>query len=635
MSALGNAPDSGLPAERQHVHHSYIWLGGARAFFIVLVAVVASSASSLVNLAIQLSESGASLFASALMVPLMVAGVLLVLLVIFGIIVGIRALSWKHLWYEASPAEFSVYSGIFNKKRVHVPYQRIQSVDQRATLIQRIFGVCSVSIDTAGGSNNKAIVVPYVTKQQAETLRRDLFARKARAENAPAVPPHPGNVAPASNQLDEATRASIAATAHIHLPTREEWVCAYPPVPEAPTSGNILDVGDEAWQQVGGVFAGQAVETGHVSFEYGLSNKELLLSGISGNSGFVAVVAVVFAGLCSLASAVFDLVPGSDDAFVDAATSLAAHQGIQMMVVWTAGAIIAVSLVGWALSIVSTCLSYGGFRARRRDDRIEVERGLLQHTFQGVSVARVQSVQMKQGFIRRLMGYCELSLGRVDAGSDSDDGRAAKSTQQGVVIHPFLKRERVPEILAGLLPEFADLPAESERVKLAPAALRRGIIRRSIWQGGGFWLAVIACLLYQGFYLLIGIDSEFAADMATVVGIVDLAWLVLLALAVLLFVLDVVGAVLWFRESSFATNRRFMSITNGGFSIDTLSFPRAKIQFGFTSTNPFQRLANTATINARTAAGVGGTTARLIDVSADSAATYLIWLEPPSKLVST
>ena len=51
---------------------------------------------------------------------------------------------------------------------------------------------------------------------------------------------------------------------------------------------------------------------------------------------------------------------------------------------------------------------------------------------------------------------------------------------------------RVPEILAGLVPEFAGVPVESTPV--APVALRRALIRRGIIQGTGLWLAVVIAI---------------------------------------------------------------------------------------------------------------------------------------------
>ena len=101
----------------------------------------------------------------------------------------------------------------------------------------------------------------------------------------------------------------------------------------------------------------------------------------------------------------------------------------------------------------------------------------------------------------------------------------------------------------------------------------------------------------------------------------------------MLFVLDLVGAVLWFRGSGFAYNEHFMQVSNGGFARETVSFPRKKIQFGYTKTNPFQRRARTATVSARTAAGVGGTTIRLIDVCEEDARSWLDWLKPRGNVV--
>lgn len=160
------------PAELQkhHVHHSYIWLGSLRTAF-MLLAIVAFSAFSAVIGAISDGETITRGDIPLLMI--IIGSVIVGIVVLVALIAAYQVVSYKHLYYELGPEEFNLYSGILNKKRVHVPYQRIQSVDQRATLIQRIFGVCSVSIDTAGGASNKAVLVPYVQKTQAEELRRE------------------------------------------------------------------------------------------------------------------------------------------------------------------------------------------------------------------------------------------------------------------------------------------------------------------------------------------------------------------------------------------------------------------------------------------------------------------------------
>ena len=101
-------------------------------------------------------------------------------------------------------------------------------------------------------------------------------------------------------------------------------------------------------------------------------------------------------------------------------------------------------------------------------------------------------------------------------------------------------------------------------------------------------------------------------------------------MAAAIFALDIVSAVKWARESGFAVNRQFMKVVNGGLSREERSFPRNKIQYGSTRTNPFQRMAKVATICARTAAGVGGTTIVLWDVTQEDAERWLDWVRPRS-----
>ena len=605
-------PQQPMPQEppRHHVHHSYIWLGsiqaGAAMFFVVLVSGFSGFVGALAD--------GETIGDDLPLLMLVIGAIVLGLVLIIGLVALFQWLSYKHLYYIIGPEEFNLYSGIFNKKRVHVPYQRIQSVDQRASLLQRLFGVCTVSIDTAGGSNNKAVQVPYVQKSQAEQLRTELFARKQYAtavqegmapqEAAVAVAAASGVVLP---QAGAAGQAAVAGSAG-----------------QAPH--NVLDAPAEIWTDVRGVFGGSAVDTGKVTYEYGLTNKELLFTGLSNNTAFVLVILGILGGAAQFASQMAPVLTGMVDPLVGQFMLLSGQLFGGNLVAAGVALVLVIAAVMWLLSIVGSAISFGGFRACRRDNRIEVERGLLQHQFQGVSVDRVQSVIVKQSFIRRLLGYCELSLGKIDAAAESSDEQQ-KSLSQGLVVHPFVKMSRVPEILAGLVPEFAGVPVESTPV--APVALRRALIRRGIIQGTGLWLAVIIAIgqLCSNAFIVPdgdGVIALFYINTGAFIGY---------ALCLVLFVLDLVGAVLWFRGSGFAYNEHFMQVSNGGFARETVSFPRKKIQFGYTKTNPFQRRARTATVSARTAAGVGGTTIRLIDVCEEDARSWLDWLKPRGNVV--
>ncbi|MCL2529243.1 MAG: PH domain-containing protein [Coriobacteriia bacterium] len=275
----------------------------------------------------------------------------------------------------------------------------------------------------------------------------------------------------------------------------------------------------------------------------------------------------------------------------------------------------------WILSIIGTCINYGGYTARRRGSRIEVEYGIIQHRFDGVDIDRVQSVIIKQSFLRKLIGYCEVSLGKIDALTDvqKQNNTQGAVVQRGLMVHPFVKKSRVPEILAGLVPEFADVPQDV--IKLPKVSLRRALIRRCIVLGSGFWFAVTVAIVQVILNLALSDDP----DTLTALNVIAV---VLYLICALILVFDAIGAVLWYRRSGFAYNRNFMQIANSGFSFESVSFPRKKIQFGYIKSNPFQRLSKVMTITARTAAGIAGTNVRLLDVHEADAQVWLSWLEP-------
>lgn len=632
-------PQADLQAEQQanlqaapqkhHVHHSYIWLGSIRTIVTMLVVVVVTSFSSLVGLFAEGEFDVPGGGFVALGIVLALCGLVLV---VIAIVVVYQLLSYRHLYFVLGSDEFNLYKGIISKRRVHVPYQRVQSVDQNASLLQRVFGVCTVSIDTAGGSSNKAIQVPYVTKQQAEWLRTELFARKRRAlmvsDPARAAATSTGP-APAATPTDAAVAVGgVPAPANMSAP-------ASMPAPASSLRGessNVLDVGAAVWQDVGGVFAGSSLDTGRVTFEYGLSNKELVLTGLSNNTAFVFIVLGLIGVISQVADVIFGIFPDASESFVENVAAQATGALAGSMIASTVGIAAVVVAVLWLLSALITCVNYGGFRARRRDNRIEMERGLLQHTFQGVDIDRVQAVVIKQTFIRRLIGYCEISISRIDAAENSESSQQGSLVQSGVVIHPFVKLNRVSEILAGIIPEYSDLPTQSTPV--APVALRRAIVRRCLWQGSGFWLAVCVALMQIALNVAVGPAALAEAfEMPLMAGqialdVINKGAIALYVLAVVLTAISGIGAFLWFRESSFAYNERFMQISLGGYARQTTSFPRQKIQYAFTRTNPFQRMAHTATINVRTAAGVGGTSIKLIDAAEEDARAWLSWVKP-------
>ncbi len=632
-------PESLRPGKHS-VHHSYIWLGGLSLMGAIAAAMVISAIGSIASLL----EEGAP---SIAVLPVAFAVGLAVAVLLAGIVFSAQWLSWKNLSYELTPTEFSLFSGVISKKRRHVPYQRVQSVNQQAGILQRVLGVCNVKIDTAGGSANEAVLLRYVSVSEAEALRVELFRRKKVLLAGGAldefgtvfvdgsVVPSAWIVACAGGDVRSAAIAFGAGPAAFDASAERAANGTAPvagAVAAAQAGGNVLDGADELINDLRGVFGGQEVATGAISYESGLTNKELFFAGLSGAAGHFGVI---IAGIFGLAGAVAQFFQSNIESWVEEAVEGAVEGaavfegnadflgGLFGSFAWQVALWAALSVLAlWAFSVAGTIVQYGGFKVRRRESRIEVEHGLLQRTFHGVDIDRVQTVIVKQSFVRRLIGYCELSVGKID--SVAKDGSEGQELSRGVVIHPFVKTSRVPELVAGVLPEFADMPQET--VKPAPVALRRAIVRKAVLRSSVFWLVVGATLCRIGFEA--GLRANLFSVEPAVFAVAETAFAACVALFVIAFVLNVADAVLWHRMSGLGYDRAFMSVTNGGLSKQTVVFPRKKIQYGFVSTNPFQRAAHVAIVNARTASGVGGTTEQLWDVSAEDADRWMEWVRP-------
>lgn len=653
--------------QRHKLHHSYIWLSALRSLPYVLVALVVSigpAAGSLI-------EDLGNVDASNMGLPIIFGATVLFLLLLEGIIIGVAAIGYRYRWYEFGVSEFSSYWGIFNKNRSHIPYQRIQSVNEKMSLLQRIVGVCTVTVETAGGENNKALVIPYVEKSAAERIRREVFMRKSlmasgltpqeadermqalvdqermqtegsfAAANAPAdlngfsgAVGTPGAPIPPW-ELQAQQQAALQAQQQAALQQAQQMPQGAPqqiqqgavPQPQqgaSPTT-NVLDMPADVMDDMRGIFAHAEIDTGKVTCEFGLSNKELLLSALSSKTSFAFVLLGVISALATLLGGLVDarIISSSEAVYSAAWQAMSSSFGMLFLLF-----ILGILLVLWLISVGSSCLTYAGFRSRRRGNRIEVERGLITHVFSGMDVERIQSIHIHQSFFQRLLKCCSVAYGRVGAMEENGNSDGANSSEADkLVVHPFLPLSRVQEVIEGLTPEYRTLPQATRHVD--KKALRRALIRRVIWQGLGFWLLVVLVCTWAvpGVFVSSELSQEVFSGM-TLLQVMLLITGIVGALIVVIAVFEAINAVLWYRLAAMGWDRFGFTIVNGGFSTDSVTIPRTKIQAALIRTNPLQRHAKVASVVVNTAAGVGSTRHRLIDVSRGDAEEWLTWACP-------
>ncbi|MBZ9631541.1 PH domain-containing protein [Salegentibacter sp. LM13S] len=107
------------------------------------------------------------------------------------LIVGILTLIYSYLYYrkfifyiDYNREEFVLEKGIFSTENAAIPFDKIQQVYFKRSILQRIIKVYSLVIDTAG-SNQKEVEIKAISEDDANNLSKILV--KAKAEKTESV----------------------------------------------------------------------------------------------------------------------------------------------------------------------------------------------------------------------------------------------------------------------------------------------------------------------------------------------------------------------------------------------------------------------------------------------------------------
>lgn len=98
---------------------------------------------------------------------------------ITGIVVFIAIIAFLRYWFfkfyiDYKLEEFVIENGIFNKTKTTIPFHKIQKVNIDQSLIQRIFNVHKLELDTAG-SDGKEASINAISQEMAVELKQHLL----------------------------------------------------------------------------------------------------------------------------------------------------------------------------------------------------------------------------------------------------------------------------------------------------------------------------------------------------------------------------------------------------------------------------------------------------------------------------
>lgn len=499
-------------------------------------------------------------------------GVIAIASAIVALSVVSSVITWRTRTWELTDAGIMLRSGLVTSKQLQVPYEHIHTVNMSSSLVERVLGLMTLDLDTgAASSEGEATRIRGLQAGMAEALREELFRRKAAVL--------------ADQGLDARTAdADVSAEAD-----DEASPTAPAPSPDAC---------------------------------YTLTTAQLVFAALTEArvvAQAVAFLILIVQGINLLQES--ELVNLSDVAGDIAVLPVA-------LIIGVAALLLALALiVGFAVSFVMSLIGYAGYRAERAAGRISVERGLLSRTSHTVALERIQSINIRQGLIRQLIGYAEVRASVVGAIGSSDE----TSTADGVVLHPFIRVTEVEAFLASIAPDFsAAETVETGRVcfdssseeleEIGLVRLPRAAARRLAFRTAMKFLALAVALAGVGVFLA---RVLLAGESWSMVRLAIGALLVVMGVAVAARM--ILSAVLRYRDSRIGHDRTRFVMVLGGVKRRTEVVLRARLQHATASASPFQQRVQVATFMTRTAA-TGDLALR--DVSAADADALLAWIRP-------
>jgi putative membrane protein len=99
----------------------------------------------------------------------------------FALLLILGVANWWRFLYKIEDGELHIKSGIFVRKNLYLTKDRIQVIDITSGVIQRLFGLVKLDIQTAGSSSREA-AIEAVTMEKAKEINRILRSQKGDGE---------------------------------------------------------------------------------------------------------------------------------------------------------------------------------------------------------------------------------------------------------------------------------------------------------------------------------------------------------------------------------------------------------------------------------------------------------------------
>lgn len=372
---------------------------------------------------------------------------------------GYSVLAWRMTTFAIGEETVHLRRGILFRQQRHARLDRLQSVDIRQPLVARFFGLCELTLETAGGTDS-GVAIGFLKGSEADELRAELLARAAglKVDRTRPAAAAPGAVPAPAGPAPEGTLPGAGAPATGNRPTGTQDAVGpgAAGVPGVPVGAPAAPVSLEAPQ--------------------------------------VPVLTVPLGRLI--------------------ASALRSGATITL-VIWALGVLVVMIATG-ELAVISASLpavlGAGGylfgrltgefdFRVAISPDGVRLRHGMLETRSQTIPPGRVQAVRLVQSVLWRGRDWWRVQVNVAGYGGENEDKNS--------VLLPVGTREEALTVLSLVLPDLgvdeprrildAGLDGDSRTESAYVTAPRRTRILDPVaWRRNGFTVTGRALLLRRG-----------------------------------------------------------------------------------------------------------------------------------------
>lgn len=313
--------------------------------------------------------------------------------------------SWFVEKYEWKDHTFHIHKGIFVKRTSTIPFSRIQNVTRKTTVFHKIFGLTSLTFETAMDGEDDSIHFEVLSKKHADFL------------------------------IDLVQPGKQHDVAEIHETEEVEQ---------------------------------EMLQERSRKIHFTPEKKDLWKASFTSLS-FLAIIPIVFAGLEYLEP----LLPDTDQ-LEGVFQMLIASKWLFVIIIFFA------IIIAITFGVARTFIRYGKYEISSDNRYIFIDRGVLDESYFAIEKRKIQGLEMKQTWIKRLFGLVEVKLISSVNPNQGDESLNVNS------LYPFLPIQKAYELIEELLPIY----------QLNTTSLTR-LPRKSLWVKllKPSWLWVLATIL--------------------------------------------------------------------------------------------------------------------------------------------